>query len=110
MIPYVAEIEGARIVHSTEEALAAAREYPRCLVIGGASVYRQFFPWLDVVHVTKIALRRGRDRFRNGSLLQTDANGLPEFWSISNPASLQPKGVNGLPAMTVKGGSASTRW
>ena len=59
--------------------------------------------------ISKIALRRGRDRFRNGSLLQTDANGQPEFWSISAPASLQAKGVNGLPAMAVKGGSASTR-
>ena len=59
--------------------------------------------------ISKIALRRGRDRFRNGSLLQTDAKGLPEFWNISAPASLQPEGVNGLPAMAVKGGNASTR-
>ncbi len=50
------EIEDAQVVHSTEEALAAAAEHPRCLVIGGASVYRQFFPYLDVVHITKIDL------------------------------------------------------
>ncbi len=57
------EIEGARVIHSTEEALAAAAEYPRCLVIGGASVYRQFFPYLDVVHVTKIDAAPPSDSF-----------------------------------------------
>ena len=57
------EIEGAEVVHSTEEALAAAARWPRCLVIGGASVYRQFFPWLDVVHVTKIDLAPESDSY-----------------------------------------------
>ena len=57
------EIEGARVVHSTEEALAAAAEYPRCLVIGGASVYRQLFPYLDTVHITKIDLAPESDSF-----------------------------------------------
>ncbi len=57
------EIEGAQVVHSTEEALSAARAYARCLVIGGASVYRQFFPYLDTVHVTRIALTPVSDSF-----------------------------------------------
>ena len=57
------EIEGARVVHDTQEALRAAAEYPRCLVIGGASVYRAFFPYLDTVHVTKIALTPESDSF-----------------------------------------------
>ncbi len=57
------EIEGAQVVHSTEEALAAAAEHPRCLVIGGASVYRQFFPYLDVVHITKIDLAPESDSY-----------------------------------------------
>ena len=56
-------VEGARVVHSTEEALAAAKDYPRCLVIGGASVYRQFFPYLDTVHITKIDLAPRSDSF-----------------------------------------------
>ena len=50
------EIEGAQLVHSVEQALDAAGEHERCLVIGGDSVYRQFLPWLDTVHVTKIDL------------------------------------------------------
>jgi dihydrofolate reductase len=57
------EIEGAQVVRSTEEALAAAREQPRCLVIGGASVYEQFFPWLEKIHVTKIDLCPESDRW-----------------------------------------------
>ena len=57
------QIEGAQVVHSTEEALAAAAEQERCLVIGGASVYRQFFPYLDRVHITKIDLTPRSDSF-----------------------------------------------
>jgi dihydrofolate reductase len=50
------EIEGAEIAHSTEEALRLAARWPRALVIGGASVYRQFLPYVDLVHVTKLDL------------------------------------------------------
>lgn len=56
-------IEGAELVHSTEEALAAAARHERCLVIGGASVYRQFLPYVDTVHVTKIDLAPKSDSF-----------------------------------------------
>ena len=48
------EIEGAEVVHTTEEALEAAQKHPRTLVLGGASVFRQFMPYLDTIHVTKI--------------------------------------------------------
>lgn len=41
----------------------AAAEYERCLVIGGASVYRQFMPYLDTVHVTKIDLAPQSDSY-----------------------------------------------
>ncbi len=57
------EIEGAQVAHSTEEALALAGAYERCLVIGGASIYRQFFPYLDTVHLTKIGLRPVSDSY-----------------------------------------------
>ena len=33
------------------------------LVIGGASVYRQFLPYMDLVHVTKIDLAPASDSF-----------------------------------------------
>ena len=57
------EIPGARVVHSTEEALAAAAEYERCLVIGGASIYKQFFPHTDRVFITKIDLTPHSDSY-----------------------------------------------
>ena len=56
-------IVGAELVHSTEEALAAAARQARCLVIGGASVYRQFMPYVDTVHITKIDLAPQSDSF-----------------------------------------------
>ena len=48
------EIDGAEVVHTTDQALAAAKKHPRTLVLGGASVFKQFMPYLDTVHVTKI--------------------------------------------------------
>ena len=57
------QIDGAEVAHSTEEAVALASKYPRTLVIGGASVYRQFLPYLDLIHVTKIDLAPKSDRF-----------------------------------------------
>ena len=47
-------IEGAEVYHSTEEAVAAAEQSARCFVIGGDSVFRQFFPHMKRVYVTKI--------------------------------------------------------
>lgn len=57
------EIEGAELVHSVEEAIAAAKKHERCLVIGGASVYRQFYPHLKRVFITKIDLAPQSDSF-----------------------------------------------
>ena len=48
------EIPGAEVVHTPEEARAAAERQGRCFVIGGESVYRQLLPWIDRVHVTKL--------------------------------------------------------
>ena len=57
------DVPGARVVHSTEEALAAAGDYERCFVIGGASIFRQFFPWLDRVYITWIELTPHSDSY-----------------------------------------------
>jgi len=57
------EIEGAEVAHSTAEALTLAEKYPRTLVIGGASIYRQFLPFVDTVHITKIDLAPASDSY-----------------------------------------------
>ena len=56
-------IPGALVVHSTEEALTAARLAGRSFVIGGASIYAQFFPYLDKVYITKISCCPESTRF-----------------------------------------------
>ena len=48
------EIEGAEVVHGTAEALEKAKEYQRCYVIGGASIFERFFPYIDRAYITKI--------------------------------------------------------
>jgi len=57
------EIEGAQVVHSTQEAIDAAAEHPRSIVIGGASIYKQFYPHLSRVFITKIDLAPHSDSF-----------------------------------------------
>ena len=57
------EIEGAEVVHSTEEALLAASKYDRCLCIGGASIFRQFLPYTDKIFITKIDLAPESDSY-----------------------------------------------
>ncbi len=57
------DIPGATVVHDEREACEAAAGYARCLVIGGASVYRQMLPWVDTVHVTEIDLQPVSDSF-----------------------------------------------
>ncbi|MBO7389224.1 MAG: dihydrofolate reductase [Oscillospiraceae bacterium] len=57
------EIEGAEVVHSTEEALRAASKYDRCLCIGGASIFRQFLPYTEKIFITKIDLTPESDSY-----------------------------------------------
>ena len=57
------DIPGARVVHTAREAVAAAAESGRCLVIGGASVYRALFDELERVYVTKLDVCPVSDSF-----------------------------------------------
>ena len=47
-------IEGATVAHSTQEAVEETKKYEHCFVIGGASVFAEYFPHLTRVFVTKI--------------------------------------------------------
>lgn len=57
------EIPGAVVAHDVASALKEAKKHDRCLVIGGASVYKCFFPYLTKVHITKIDLAPESDSF-----------------------------------------------
>ena len=59
----LAEIPGAEIARSPEEAVELARGEEQVFVIGGESVYRTMLPWLDRVYVTKIHARPESDAF-----------------------------------------------
>ncbi len=50
------QARGAELCHSMEEALALLRHWrdEDIYVIGGESIYRQFLPWCQNAHVTKI--------------------------------------------------------
>ncbi len=56
-------IEGAEIAHDLKEAVAKSEKYDRCFVIGGASVFREFYPLLTKVHLTEIDAAPFSDSF-----------------------------------------------
>ena len=47
---------GVTVVHSVEEAIAAA-ETPDVFIIGGADIYEQTLPMVDILHLTMIHAR-----------------------------------------------------
>lgn len=49
-----APIEGAEVVHSIDEALAAVQGEEEAFVIGGGQVYRQMLPMADRLYITHI--------------------------------------------------------
>jgi len=57
------EVPGAVVVHSIEEAISEAGRHETCLVLGGAGVFRQFFPYMDRVYLTQIDLAPESDSF-----------------------------------------------
>ncbi len=57
------EIPGAEVVRTPEGAMLAGARHERCFVIGGASVYRQMFPYLDRVYVTRLDVCPASDSF-----------------------------------------------
>ena len=56
-------IDGAEVVHGMEEALEKSKAHERCFVIGGASVFKEFYPLLTKVHLTKIDAAPFSDSF-----------------------------------------------
>lgn len=47
-------LEGARVVHTIGEAIAAAAGAPRLMVIGGAELFRMALPDASVLHLTEV--------------------------------------------------------
>lgn len=59
------KVPGAIVVNSIEEALEETKKYNSddVYVIGGGSIYKQFLPYCDLVHVTKIEYAYNADTY-----------------------------------------------
>ncbi len=59
------QVEGVRVVHSLNEAiaLAAEQDYKELMVIGGGSIYQQALPIAHQIYLTKVAANVSGDTF-----------------------------------------------
>jgi dihydrofolate reductase len=57
------DLPGATVVASLEEALAAAGDVPEVCVIGGAEVFREALPQVEVVHLTHVHAQVAADTY-----------------------------------------------
>ena len=48
------EIPGCTVVTSIDEAIVAAQPAPEIVIVGGADIYRQVLPQVQVVHLTRV--------------------------------------------------------
>lgn len=48
------EIPGCTVVTSIDAALAAAQPAPEIVIVGGADIYRQVLPKVQVIHLTRV--------------------------------------------------------
>lgn len=58
-------VKGAQVTHSVEETMALLSGYRSedIYIVGGESIYRQFLPYCDVAHITKIDYEYVADAF-----------------------------------------------
>ena len=47
-------MDGVTVVHSPEEAAEFSGQFPKAMVIGGGSIYRQMLEYCDTAYVTKV--------------------------------------------------------
>jgi len=47
-------LEGCIVVPSAEAAIAAVGSAPEAIIAGGAQIYRQMLPCVDVIHLTRV--------------------------------------------------------
>ena len=56
-------MEGTYLCHSPEEAAEFTRQFPRVMVIGGGSIYRQMLPICNTAYVTKVHMTPESDTY-----------------------------------------------
>ena len=53
----------AEFLAATTEAVELTKQYPRVMVIGGGSIYRQMLPFCDTAYITKVHVAPESDTF-----------------------------------------------
>ena len=56
-------MEGTILCPSPEEAVALTAQYPRVMVIGGGSIYKQMLPFCNTAYVTKVHTTPNSDTY-----------------------------------------------
>ena len=56
-------VQGTVLCHSPQEAAEFARQFPKAMVIGGGSIYRQMLPFCRRAYVTKVYAKPESDTF-----------------------------------------------
>ena len=56
-------MEGTLLCHSPQEAVELTTQYPRVMVIGGGSIYKQMLPYCDTAYVTKVHTAPNSDTY-----------------------------------------------
>ena len=59
------EVKGVIVCHTVEEVLEELKNYPSedVYIVGGGTIYKQFLPYCDVAHITKIDYAYEADTF-----------------------------------------------
>jgi len=72
--------EGAEVVRSVDEALAAAGDVDEVMIIGGGEIYRQFLPMTDRIYLTRVEVEiDGDTRFPELDMDQWEVLGAEEY-------------------------------
>lgn len=84
------EIEGAKVIHSIEEAINYAKTLENCFIMGGGMIYTSALPFCDKLYITKVFKDFEADTFfpeidlntwtiESESDIKTDPNNSLEF-------------------------------
>ena len=57
------QMDGVHVCKSPEEAAEFTKDFPRVMVIGGGSIYRQMLPYCDTAYITKVHATPVSDTF-----------------------------------------------
>ncbi|MDD3668667.1 MAG: dihydrofolate reductase [Bacteroidales bacterium] len=80
--------EGAKLVHSTEEAVEYCKKFENCFVIGGATIYKSLMLYCDKLYITKVYKDFEADTF------------FPEIeedkWALESESEMQKDEESGL--------------